>query len=201
MNWRRLGQRLDACSTTSHYLDYCQLHPCKSGIPLKIYTDGLFYWWNSNDGLSSEYSLYSTSFYDNHTQRNVLTHWGRVTHICVNELTIIGSDDGLSPDRRQAIIWINDGTLLIWPLGTFFNEILIEIKTFSFEKTQLKLSSVVHLSEMASICLGLNVLTALKLLNGWFRVTDQYNVFTIMVYEQIDLYDELGARSRYLRQG
>ena len=26
-----------------------------------------------------------------------LTHWGRVTHICVSKLTIIGSDNGLSP--------------------------------------------------------------------------------------------------------
>ena len=33
-----------------------------------------------------------------------LTHWGRVTHICVGKLTIIGSDNGLSPERRQAII-------------------------------------------------------------------------------------------------
>ena len=48
-----------------------------------------------------------------------LTHWGRVTHICVSKLTIIGSDDGLSPDRRQTIIWTNAGLLLIRPLGTF----------------------------------------------------------------------------------
>ena len=47
-----------------------------------------------------------------------LTHWGRVTHICVSKLTIIGSDNGLSPDRRQAIIWNNAGILLIGPLGT-----------------------------------------------------------------------------------
>ena len=33
-----------------------------------------------------------------------LTHWGRVTHICVSKLNIIGSDNGLPPDRRQAII-------------------------------------------------------------------------------------------------
>ena len=43
---------------------------------------------------------------------NVLTHWGGVTHICVSRLTIIGSDNGLSPDRRQAIIWTNAGILL-----------------------------------------------------------------------------------------
>ena len=64
----------------------------------------------------------------------VLTHWGRVTHICVSKLTIIGSDNGLSPDRRQAIIWTNAGILLIEPLGTNFSEILIEILTFSFKK-------------------------------------------------------------------
>ena len=28
-----------------------------------------------------------------------LTHWGRVTHICIDNLTIIGSDNGLSPGR------------------------------------------------------------------------------------------------------
>ena len=33
-----------------------------------------------------------------------LTHEGRVTHICVGKLTIIGSDNGLAPGRRQAII-------------------------------------------------------------------------------------------------
>ena len=61
---------------------------------------------------------------------NVLTQWGRVTHICVGKLTIIGSDNGLSPGRRQAIIWNIDGIWLIWPLATNFNEILTEIQTF-----------------------------------------------------------------------
>ena len=59
-----------------------------------------------------------------------LTHWGRVTHICVSKLTIIGSDNGLSPGRRQAIIWTNAGLLVIGPLATKFSEILIEILTF-----------------------------------------------------------------------
>ena len=40
-----------------------------------------------------------------------LTHWGRVTHICVSGLSILGSDNGLSPGRRQAIIWTNAGIL------------------------------------------------------------------------------------------
>ena len=70
-----------------------------------------------------------------------LTHWGRVTHICVSKLTIIGSDAGLSPDRRQAIIWTNTGILLIRTLGTNFSEILSEIHAFSFKKMHLKVSS------------------------------------------------------------
>ena len=48
----------------------------------------------------------------------LLTHWGRVTHICVGKLTIIASDNGLSHGRRQAIIWTNAVILLIGPLGT-----------------------------------------------------------------------------------
>ena len=75
--------------------------------------------------------------------------WGRVTHICVSKLTIIGSDKGLSPGRRQAIIWTNDGILLIGALETNFSEILIEIQTFSFWKKSFE--SVV--CEMAAICL------------------------------------------------
>ena len=68
------------------------------------------------------------------TELNELTHWGRVTHICISKLTIIGSDNGLSPERRQAIIWSNAGILLIGRLGTNFSDILIEIQTFFFEE-------------------------------------------------------------------
>ena len=71
----------------------------------------------------------------------LLTHWGRVTHICVSKLPSIGSDNGLSPGRRQAIIWPIAGILLIGPLWTNFSEILIEIPTFSFKKMLLKVSS------------------------------------------------------------
>ena len=76
-----------------------------------------------------------------HLFYTTLTHWGRVTQICVVKLTIFASDNGLSPERRQAIIWTNAGILLIGPLGTNFSEILIEIQTFSLKKTRLKMSS------------------------------------------------------------
>ena len=83
-----------------------------------------------------------------------LTHWGRVTHICVGNLTIIGPDNGLSPGRRQAIIWSNAGILLIEPWGTNFSEISIGIHTFSFKKIHLKMSC----AKWRPFCLGLNVL-------------------------------------------
>ena len=70
-----------------------------------------------------------------------LTRWGRLTHICVSKLTIICSDNGLLPGRRQAIIWTNAGILLIWTLGTNFSDILSENQIFSFKKMHLKMSS------------------------------------------------------------
>ena len=84
-----------------------------------------------------------------------LTHWGRVTHICVGNLTIIGSDNGLSPGRPQAITWTIAGILFIGSLGTNFSEMLIEFHTFSFSKIHLKMSS----GKWLPFCLGLNVLT------------------------------------------
>ena len=85
---------------------------------------------------------------------SALTHWGRVTHICICNVTNIGPDNGLSPGRRQAIIWTNAGTLLIGPWGTNFSEILIGIQTFSFRKMRLKMSS----AKWRPFCLGRNVL-------------------------------------------
>ena len=102
----------------------------------------------------SKYS-YKTSFKPHYGKTVIkLTHWGRVTHKCVGKLTIIGSDNGLSPGRRQANIWTNAGVLLIRILGTNFSEIQGEIHSFSFSKMHLKTSS----AKWRPFCLGLNVL-------------------------------------------
>ena len=111
-------------------------------------------WWLS---LKTTCMHHPVSFYQQGSTgiRIWLTHWGRVTHICVSRLTITGLDNGLSPGRRQAIIWTNAGILLIGPLGTNFSENLIEILTFSFTKMRLKMSS----AKWRQFCLGLNVLS------------------------------------------
>ena len=98
-----------------------------------------------------------------------LTHWGRVTHICVNKLTIITSDNGLSPGRRQAIIWTNAGILLIGPWGTNFSEILIGIQTFSFKKMNLKMSS----AKWRLFSIGLNELNK--------KVCCRYDLFVLQM--------------------
>ena len=101
-------------------------------------------------------SVFSHSWHTNCDIRHiycVLTYWGRVAHICVGNLTIIGSDNDLLPNRRQAIIWTNAGILLIDLPGTNFSEILIEIHTFSVQKTHLKMSAKWRLFRP-----GLNVL-------------------------------------------
>ena len=110
-----------------------------------------------------------------------LTHWGWVTHICVSNLTIIGSDNGLSPGRRQAIIWTNAGILLIRTLGTNFSEILGEIHSFSFSKIHLKMSS----AKWRLFGLGLNELT-------------HCGLPVVMPYGDIDLIQHL--LSHYLNQ-
>ena len=94
-----------------------------------------------------------------------ITHWGPVTHICVSDLTSIGSDNGLSPGRRQAIIRTNAGILLIKPSGTNFSEFVGEILIFSFKKMPLKVSSV----KRRPFCLGLNVLILSRRIYYWMR--------------------------------
>ena len=53
--------------------------------------------------------IYCSIFFHRFRIRSI--RWGKVTHICVIELTIIDSDNGLSPGWHQAIIWTNAGIL------------------------------------------------------------------------------------------
>ena len=64
-----------------------------------------------------------------------LNHCGRMTHICISKLIIIGSDNGLSPNRRQAIVRTKAGLLLIdntfqcnwnWNSNVFIHENVFE---------------------------------------------------------------------------
>ena len=76
-------------------------------------------------------------------------------HICISKIIIIGSDNGLSLDRHQAIICTDGGILIIGPLGINFCKISIAISTFSFKKMHLKMSS----AKWRLFSLGLNELS------------------------------------------
>ena len=84
-----------------------------------------------------------------------------MTHLCVSKLTTIGSDNDLSPGRRQAIILTIVGILLIEPLGTNFSEIWIEICTFSSKKMHLKMS-------FGSLCLNVLKKSPHSFLGQWW---------------------------------
>ena len=109
-----------------------QIPPCtcpmSNNIPFRTEMCALLFWMVHDMGQA----------YCGIYELGLLTHWGRVTQIFVSKLNIIGSDNGLSPGRRQAIIWTNAGILLIGALGTNVSEILIKICTFSLKKMLLK---------------------------------------------------------------
>ena len=104
------------------------------------------------------------------------THWGRVTYVCVSKQTIIGSDNRLSPGRRQAIIWNNAGILLIRTIGTNLSEILSEINKFSFRKIHFKMLC----GEWRSLCLDLNVLSLCRCRKtSYYRSSDNRRFYYI----------------------
>ena len=106
-------------------------------------------------------------------QTTFLTHWGRVMHICVSNLAIIGSDNGLSPGRCQAIVWTNAGILLIGPLETNFSEILNVIYIFPFKK--------ISSGKWRPFCLGHNVLTHCGCNLKWiiFKIISQIDIVPV----------------------
>ena len=97
----------------------------------------------------------------------LLTHWAQVRYICVGNLTTVGSDNGLSPGRRQAIFWTNVVILLIGTLGRNFSEISIQIHTLSlknnaYENIVFKMAAILSRPQCVKLvvrirchCLGL----------------------------------------------
>ena len=126
---------MTCCLTaTSHYLNQCWFT-----IKWALRT-------HFNEMLSKNMKLFiAENAFGNVVCKNarfhLLTHWCQVMHIASSNLTIIGSDNGLSPGWHQAIIWTNAGILLIWTLGKNFSDIVSKIHTFSLKKMLLKMLS------------------------------------------------------------
>ena len=106
---------------------------------------------------------------------NSLTHWGRVTHICISKLTIIHSDNGLLPGRRQNLIWTNAKILWIGHLGTNFSENLIGIKHFHSRKCTLhcRLRNGVHFifKDWGDLAMAMGMCWPVWALHRWGNIT------------------------------
>ena len=142
--------------------------------------------------------------------------WSPVAHICVNKLTNIGSDNGLSPDQRQAIIWANAGIVLIGHLGTnlkwnFIQNSNIFIQENAFENVRkmsailsqpqcVKLYAQEHAShiiacffnekEYASLCFAREHLRCKTIAFVWYSIP-------MHIYNQIQSFNELPKQNFY----
>ena len=84
-----------------------------------------------------------------------LTHWGLVTKYGLIDLVQHRSGNGFLSIWCQAITLTNVHLSTIGPQGTNFNEIWTKVRSFSFKKIHLKMSS----AKCLPFCSGLNVLT------------------------------------------
>ena len=108
-----------------------------------------------------------------------------MTHICVGNQPIIGSDNDLLPGQCKASIWTSARILSIEPLGIDFSEISIANDTFLFKKMHLEMSS----GKWVPFGLGLNVLRYIQALStvrltqmctSWWHFIHQYIIFVCL---------------------
>ena len=107
-------------STKMTFLEKCWMHLYDIGTSFKELHGWHRQQWFYNTLLGARWSSWKTNYcfclarglrnkisiheVINLVLKLLLTYSGRVTHICVSKLSILGSDNGLSPGRRQAII-------------------------------------------------------------------------------------------------
>ena len=97
-------------------------------------------------------------------------HWSRVTHICVGKLTIIGSNNGLSRGRRQAIIWTSDGILFIGPLETNVSEIVIENKCIHWKNVFENVCEMFSISSRRQyVTIMITMIYCILEINSWMH--------------------------------
>ena len=77
-----------------------------------------------------------------------------MTHLCIHKFTIIGSDNGLAPSRRQVIIWTNASHIA---KSTLMKKLQWNINQNSYIFIQENAFENV-ICNMSAICIGLNVL-------------------------------------------
>ena len=100
----------------------------------------------------------------------ILTHWGWVTHMCVNTLTIIGSDNGLAPGHYLNQWW----DIANWALGNKFQCFLTQNLHFFIHENAFE-----NVWKMASI------LSRPQCVNRNSCIFIQENAFENLVWEMM----------------
>ena len=140
------------CQVMSLYLSQCWLRS-PNGITRPQWVDKLQNYdevtWNQNNNINDDY--------------DILAHWGRLTHIRIRKLTNIDSGNGLSPERRQAIIWTNIWNIVNWTLENKFQWYFSRNQYIFIQENALE--NVVW--KMAAIFLCLNVLNWWSSSSSW----------------------------------
>ena len=138
--WWRKG--MEICSDISTLLALCEgNHSITSGFPSQMARDidDIFFLVSPNKPLKR------SSVASNMKLRDTLVTSPSLMSLSAILASVsqasIGSDNGLSPVRRQAIIWTKAGILSIGPLGKSFSELVIRIQHFLYIKMHLKMSS------------------------------------------------------------
>ena len=66
-------------------------------------------------------------------RQRAFTQWDLVMYVCIRELHQKGSNNGVLPERHQATVGTSVGRLSKGPLGDKFNEIVIQMRSFSLK--------------------------------------------------------------------
>ena len=111
-------------------------------------------------------------------QFELLTHWSWMTHICVSKLTIIGSDNGLPPGRRQAIIWNQWWNIVNWTLmnklqWNFKRNSYIFIQEKTFENVVCEMAAILSRHHCVKIYIVGQLVRPERILEGFAVLWEQ----------------------------
>ena len=113
---------------------------------------------------------------------------------------IIGSENGLPPDRRRAIIWTSDDLLSVGCTWTHFSEIYIKMRMFSLIKLHLRTCLQIT-AILSHLCVCVPCLKALDGdLSCHFMAyfTTWCKIFPVMFYSEIAKISPFARGTRFL---
>ena len=112
-----------------------------------------------------------------------------LNHPIVTQLAIIDSDDGLSPGRRQSIIWTSAGILLVWTLRTKLmwnsnRNSYIFIQENAFENIVCEMSAILSRPQYVNVLILSDAYTFQWTASSMLQAMDWRLLGSILIYSQ-----------------